>query len=107
VLGDFVATRIAEGSLVIVLGDEQPPAFISGEKQPWTVPIYALSKDPDLLAPFVALGYRPGAAPEQTAPWRGTESFLPDFLDAFSTPLAQAGAVVGSSAPETAPATSP
>jgi len=107
VLGDFMATRIAEGSLVIVLGDEQPPAFISGEKQPWTVPIYALSKDPDLLAPFVALGYRPGAAPEQTAPWRGTESFLPDFLDAFSTPLAQAGAVVGSSAPEPAPATSP
>jgi len=107
VLGDFMATRIAEGSLVIILGDEQPPAFISGEKQPWTVPIYALSKDPDLLAPFVALGYRPGAAPEQTAPWRGTENFLPDFLDAFSTPLAQAGAVVGSSAPETAPATSP
>jgi hypothetical protein len=102
-----MATRIAKGALVIMLGDEQPPAFISGEKQPWTVPIYALSKDPDLLAPFIALGYRPGAAPEQTARWRGTESFMPDFLDAFSTPLAQVGPVLGSSAPETPPVASP
>jgi hypothetical protein len=85
VLGDFMATRVAEGALVFILGDEQPPAFISGENQPWTVPIYALSRDPDLLAPFVALGYRPGAFPEQAAPWRGTESFLADFLDGFSS----------------------
>jgi hypothetical protein len=107
VLGDFMTTRIAEGALVIILGDEQPPAFISGENQPWTVPIYALSKDPDLLGPFVALGYRPGAFPEQTSPWRGTESFLPEFLDAFSTLLAQTGPVVGSSAPQAAPAAQP
>jgi hypothetical protein len=107
VLGDFMTTRIAEGALVVILGDEQPPAFISGENQPWTVPIYALSKDPDLLAPFVALGYRPGAFPEQTPPWRGTESFLPDFLDAFSTALPQTSPVVGSSAPQTAPAAQP
>jgi hypothetical protein len=107
VLGDFMTTRVAEGALVIILGDEQPPAFISGENQPWTVPIYALSKDPALLAPFVALGYRPGALPEQTPPWRGTESFLPDFLDAFSTGLPQTGPVVGSSAPEAAPGAQP
>ena len=85
VLGDFMITRVADGALVIILGDEQPPAFISGESQPATVPIYALSKDADLLAPFQALGYRPGAIPEQPPPWRGMESFLPDFLDAFST----------------------
>jgi hypothetical protein len=107
VLGDFVTTRIAEGALVIILGDEQPPAFISGENQPWTVPIYALSKDPDLLAPFAALGYRPGALPGQAPPWRGTESFLPDFLDVFSTPISATAPVVGSSAPETAPAAQP
>ncbi len=85
VLGDFMTTRVADGALVIILGDEQPPAFISGENQPATVPIYVLSKDADLLAPFQALGYRAGAIPEQPPPWRGMESFLPDFLDAFST----------------------
>jgi hypothetical protein len=84
VLGDFLATRVAPGTLVIILGDHQPPAFISGDKQPWTVPIYVASQDPDLVAPFAAHGYAPGAAPAQRGPWRGMESFLPDFLDAFS-----------------------
>ncbi|MBV9522867.1 MAG: sulfatase-like hydrolase/transferase, partial [Alphaproteobacteria bacterium] len=84
VLGDFVTTKIADGALVVILGDEQPPAFISGAGQPWTVPIYVLSREPDLLAPFAARGYLPGAVPEQPAPWQGTESFLPNFLDDFS-----------------------
>jgi hypothetical protein len=85
VLGDFLATRVADGALVVILGDHQPPAFISGEKQPWTVPIYVLSKDPELLAPFTELGYQPGAIPEQKPPYRGMESFLADFLDGFSS----------------------
>jgi hypothetical protein len=85
VLGDFLATRVADGALVIILGDHQPPAFISGEKQPWTVPIYVLSKDTELLAPFAELGYQPGAIPEQAPPYRGMESFLADFLDGFSS----------------------
>jgi hypothetical protein len=90
VLGAFLATRVADGALVVILGDHQPPAFISGEKQPWTVPIYVLSKDADLLAPFAALGYRPGAVPEQPPPFRGMESFLGDFLDGFSNDASDA-----------------
>jgi hypothetical protein len=85
VLAGFLATRVADGALVIILGDHQPPAFISGEKQPWTVPIYVLSKDPELLAPFAELGYQPVALPEATPPYRGMESFLADFLDGFSS----------------------
>jgi hypothetical protein len=88
VLGEFLATRVSPGALVIILGDHQPPAIISGEGQPWTVPIHVLSQDPDLLRPFAAEGYTPGAFPEQKAPWPGMESFMPQFLDAFSTPAA-------------------
>jgi hypothetical protein len=85
VLGDFVTSRVADGALVVILGDHQPPAFISGDKQKWTVPIHVLSKDPDLLAPFVAQGYTPGAFPAPTAPVLGMEGFLPAFLDGFSS----------------------
>jgi hypothetical protein len=85
VLGDFLADRVADGTLVVILGDHQPPAFISGDKQPWTVPIYVLAKDPALLAPFVAQGYTPGAFPAQQAPYLTMEKFLPAFLDGFST----------------------
>jgi hypothetical protein len=85
VLGDFVATRVADGALVVILGDEQPPAFLSGAGQPWTVPITILSRDPDLLAPFAARGYTRGVIPDQPAPWQGMESFMPNFLEDFST----------------------
>jgi hypothetical protein len=84
VLGDFLTSRVADGALVIILGDHQPPAFISGDKQPWTVPIHVLAKDQALLAPFVAQGYTPGAFPAQTAPFLAMEGFLPAFLDGFS-----------------------
>src|SRR6185437_6525162 len=89
VLGDWLASRVPENALVIILGDHQPPAFISGSGQPWTVPIYVLSRDPDLVAPFAARGYLPGAIPEQKAPWLTMASFLPDLLDDFSTPEEQ------------------
>ncbi len=85
VLGDFVTTRISGGALVVILGDEQPPAFISGEHQPWTVPIYVLSRDPDLLAPFAARGYTPGVVPEQPPPWPEMAGFMPAFLADFSS----------------------
>jgi hypothetical protein len=82
-LGGWLARR--EGNaLVVILGDHQPPGFISGEKQPWTVPIHVLSRDPDLIAPFAASGYIEGAAPPPAGELKGMESFLGDFLKAFA-----------------------
>ncbi len=103
VLGGFLATRVADGALVIILGDHQPPAFISGEKQPWTVPIYVLSKDQELLAPFAALGYRPGVAPDRQPLVRGMESFLGDFLDGFSADGTEPAKPMPSAAASVAP----
>ena len=70
-------------ALVIILGDHQPPSFIAGEKQPWTVPIHVLSRDPDLLRPFRALGYVDGALPPRAGAFQGMESFLGDFIAGF------------------------
>jgi len=82
-LGAWLAQR-ADDALVIILGDHQPPGFVSGEKQPWTVPIHVLSRDPDLLRPFADLGYVEGAVPPRRASFPGMEGFLGDFLAAFS-----------------------
>jgi hypothetical protein len=73
-----------DGTLVIILGDHQPPAFVSGDTQSHTVPIHILAKDPDLLAPFIAQGYTSGAFPAQQAPFPVMENFLATFLDGFS-----------------------
>ncbi len=82
-LGAWLARREGDG-LVVILGDHQPPGFISGAAQPWTVPIHVLSRDPDLVQPFAALGYVEGALPPREGAFKGMESFLGDFLAAFS-----------------------
>jgi hypothetical protein len=84
-LGAWLA-RLPGDGLVIVVGDHQPPGFISGEKQPWTVPIHVLSRDADLLRPFRAAGYVEGALPPRLEAARGMESFLTDFLRGFAVP---------------------
>ena len=48
----------------------------------WAVPVHVISRDPSLIAPFVARGYAPGMIPGQAlAPM---ETFLVDFLRDFS-----------------------
>ena len=90
-LGAWLAQRDGD-ALVVILGDHQPPGFISGEKQPWTVPIHVLSRDPDLLNPFIAKGYVDGPMPPHDGDFKGMESFLGDFLAAYAPPPAEAAA---------------
>jgi hypothetical protein len=71
--------------LVIILGDHQPPGFVSGAEAPHTVPIHVLSRDEDLVLPFTNLGYVAGALPPEAGPFKGMESFLPDFLSLFAS----------------------
>lgn len=87
VLGGWLTRRLSGDGLVILLGDHQPPAIVGGQPQPpWTVPIHVLSRDPDLVAPFLAQGYVSGIFPNQTPPHPGMETFLASFLAAFDRP---------------------
>ena len=80
-------------SLIVVVGDHQPYSGITGKGKPWSVPIHVLSRDPGTLQPFVERGYTPGWIPRQPLPHPGMESFLPGFLDDFSSGSAAAVAV--------------
>ena len=83
VLGDWLAKHLPGNALVILLGDHQPPAMVGGELNEWTVPIHVLSRDRDLVAPFIAAGYVDGMIPGQAPPHQGMENFLPSFLAAY------------------------
>jgi hypothetical protein len=83
VLADWLVRYVPGDPLVILLGDHQPPAVVGGELRQWTVPIHVLSRDPDLIAPFVAAGYVAGVVPARKLPPSGMEKFLPWFLAAF------------------------
>jgi hypothetical protein len=86
-LGGWLTERLPGDGLIILLGDHQPPAVIGGRREPpWTVPIHVLSRDPDLVAPFIAEGYVPGLFPAQKPPFSGMETFLARFLAAFDRP---------------------
>jgi hypothetical protein len=86
VLGDWLAKHLPGDGLVILLGDHQPPAVVGGELKQWTVPVHVLSRDPDLVAPFMEAGYVAGLVPPPTPPPKGMETFLPSFLAAFDRP---------------------
>ena len=81
VLGDWLAEQVARPSLIVLVGDHQPPALVAGEEQPWTVPIHILSRNVERLAPFVALGYQPGLFP-QPGSTRPMEGVFGDLLRA-------------------------
>jgi len=73
-------------ALVIILGDHQPPEITRVAGQPWTVPVYVLSRDADLVEPFAALGYTPGDTPPPRDNPEGMEKFLAEFLAAYGSP---------------------
>ena len=77
--------RLKGQPLVIILGDHQPPGFVSGEVVPHTVPIHVLSRDDELVLPFADLGYVSGAIPPEQGEVKGMETFLPDFLRLFAS----------------------
>jgi hypothetical protein len=84
VLAEFCAALIPREALVIILGDHQPNLKITGDGQPWSVPVHVISRRPDFIEPFVQSGYQPGLIPDQPLPHRGIESLLWDLLKAFS-----------------------
>src|SRR5690606_17721547 len=89
VLEAYLARHVTRRSLIILLGDHQPRADVTEEDPSWNVPVHVLSQDPTLLAPFLRRGFLPGVLPaDQHA--RPMESFLPWFMEAFSSPAARA-----------------
>ena len=76
-------SRLEGSPLIIILGDHQPPDLTRGAGEAWSVPVYVLSRDPDLVRPFAALGYGEGPAPAPRAEPEGMEKFLGEFLEAF------------------------
>lgn len=79
----YLTTRLADDTLVIVLGDHQPPLAIAAETRNKAVPIHVMSRDPALVAPFRAQGFVAGIVPDRTVAVRGMESLLGRFLADF------------------------
>ena len=84
VLGRYISRYLQEDSLVIIMGDHQPNGQITGEDASWLVPVHILSRDHRLLEPFKRLGYKEGMIPHNPPAYRRMDTFMSDFLSAYS-----------------------
>jgi hypothetical protein len=55
-----------DDSLLVLLGDHQPPAAVSGEGARWDVPVHVISRNDQLITRLIEHGFRPGLTPADT-----------------------------------------
>lgn len=82
VLEGFLVGYVPENSLVLIVGDHQPPKLATHDSDSWAVPMHAVSKREDLVRAFDALGFREGMVPLEASSLRMTD-FLGRFLEVF------------------------
>ena len=88
-LAGYLRANAGSDRILIVLGDHQPAAAVSGEGAPWDVPVHVIApagSTPDrsaILARLTARGFRPGLIPQRPALGK-MHTLLPILLDAFS-----------------------
>ena len=81
-LSGYLRQRAASDFVMIVLGDHQPPALVSGEGAPWDVPVHVITNRGAVLERLRAHGFRSGIVPARPGLGR-MHTLLPIVLDAF------------------------
>ncbi len=95
VLRRYLRDEVKDDTLVIILGDHQPPGGVTGANNGRGVPVHVLSRRASLVEPFEAHGYSAGMNPARSGPHPGLETFLFSFLRDFSEDLRQTNALGG------------
>jgi phosphoglycerol transferase MdoB-like AlkP superfamily enzyme len=83
VLASYLKERPGEHFVLIVLGDHQPAANVSGEGASRDVPVHIVSDRPEVLTSLEAHGFVPGVTPHERAIGPMHE-LGPMLLEAFS-----------------------
>lgn len=81
-LGGYLRLRADRDFVMIVIGDHQPPALVSGEGAPWDVPVHIITNRQVVLDRLVQRGFTPGLAPRRPSLAK-MHALTPLLLDAF------------------------
>ncbi len=82
VLGGYLRQWPARRLVMILIGDHQPPAALSGEGASWKVPVHVIASDTALLDRLTSRGFAAGLFPPEAA-LGPMHLLLPALLDAF------------------------
>ena len=96
-VGGYLALPRPRDEVVVLVGDHQPAAIVTGEGAPWDVPVHIVARDTPLLQRFVDRGFRPGLTPARPV-LGGMHELTHWMLEAFDAPPPQ-GAAAASAAP--------
>ncbi len=81
-LAGYLRTQRRDNLIMVIVGDHQPPAMVSGENAPWDVPVHVIISNPAVLAALEGCGFVPGLIPAPTAMGR-MHQLGPSLLYAF------------------------
>jgi hypothetical protein len=81
-IGGYLRRHADRDLVMVMLGDHQPAAFVSGENAPWDVPVHVIASRPELLDRLRAHGFHDGMTPPRRA-IGPMHQLLPTLLDAF------------------------
>ncbi len=82
-LSGYLRKNADRDVVMILLGDHQPPALVSGEGAPWDVPVHVIASRREILDALVAKGFRRGLTPSRPDLSK-MNALLPVLLDAFA-----------------------
>jgi hypothetical protein len=91
-IGGFLQRHAGGDEVVILVGDHQPPALVSGEGARWDVPVHVVTRRADVLERLAASGFIRGLTPSQSL--GGMHTLAPLLLDAFALDGHRAASVV-------------
>jgi hypothetical protein len=82
VLGGYLRRHAGRDLVMVAIGDHQPPAAVTGEGAPWTVPVHVVTAHAGIIDALRSRGFRPGLTPAD-APIGRMHALLPMLLEAF------------------------
>jgi len=84
VLGGYLRQHAERDLVMILIGDHQPPAAVSGAHATWNVPVHVITSRQSILDRLRAAGFRSGLAPARQAVSR-MHALQPILLNGFGT----------------------
>ena len=81
-LGGYLRLRADRDFVMVIVGDHQPPAMVSGEGATWDVPVHVITNRAQVLDRLLQRGFREGLRPSGPSAIK-IHALLPVLLDAF------------------------
>lgn len=86
-VGGYLRLRADRELVMVLVGDHQPPALVSGEAATWAVPVHVIADRPAVLDRLVTRhGFAEGLVPSNGVVAQ-MDTLLPILLDAFGDPV--------------------